>query len=452
MKKYYAILVFLFIATSALHAQGVLLTQDFSKSNNVSDYWNANPTSGQFNLISSNYTTPLLSGDPAYYKAGIGTSQIINSKLQFDLRPTYKGADLYPTGGNVFFTADNSFNHLMMVEFKLNYSRSQQEGILPKPAILWFNNISLFYFGRDNSTEYFISIPDYQYHTQNSGVVQAPFYDGPAGNTFSGEHVIKLIVNNSESSGYYYKSLTVPAHSIAMYVDDVFQKISNYSFNRFRRDLNMNFETSSYHGMSQYDNLQQTPATHQIILDDFKIEDLTLSKLPVTLINFEGNSQEETTSLKWLTSEELNSDRFEIEHSTDAKEWRFIDYISAAGNSGKPTNYSYVHTNPNSGINYYRLKMIDIDKSFAYSRIVEVNKPSQLKIYPNPVTNLLTIDDGGKKEIRAVKIYDLRGQVVKTVILKEDKVDLSKVSPGLYTLKVIEKSGKEINSKIVVQH
>ncbi len=103
--------------------------------------------------------------------------------------------------------------------------------------------------------------------------------------------------------------------------------------------------------------------------------------------------KDSTSLLTWITSTELNSDYFEIERSTDAKSWINLGIVQAAGNSNAKNNYNFVDSIPESGLNYYRLKMVDLDGTFAYSRIKSVNFPefSWAKLYPNPVNDVLQI-------------------------------------------------------------
>jgi hypothetical protein len=118
--------------------------------------------------------------------------------------------------------------------------------------------------------------------------------------------------------------------------------------------------------------------------------------LPVKLIRFAARKDAETTLLLWETAEEINSDRFEIERSTTGKQWETIGSIPAQTNepgSGiaektSISTYSFTDAFPVRGQNLYRLKMIDLDSTFAYSKIevVSFDRPDDILLYPNPVT------------------------------------------------------------------
>lgn len=91
--------------------------------------------------------------------------------------------------------------------------------------------------------------------------------------------------------------------------------------------------------------------------------------LPIELLYFDCYSIDNRIELRWSTSTETNSDRFEIEHSLTGVSWITIGTITAQGNSIQPYNYIYSDNIPQQGTNYYRLKMIDLDGSYTYSGI-----------------------------------------------------------------------------------
>jgi hypothetical protein len=101
----------------------------------------------------------------------------------------------------------------------------------------------------------------------------------------------------------------------------------------------------------------------------------TLTPIPVTLSNFSAaNKNNSQVQLAWQTEQEINSNYFMAEASTDAVNWQAVKQILAAGNSSRPINYSIIDTRPlifNSSL-YYRLKMVDKDAMFRYSDIVSV--------------------------------------------------------------------------------
>ena len=175
--------------------------------------------------------------------------------------------------------------------------------------------------------------------------------------------------------------------------------------------------------------------------------------LPVTLIHFAARAEGETTNLNWSTSTETNSDRFEIERRND-KSWSKIGSVISGKESVSTQNYSYVDVNPLNGENLYRLKMVDRDGSFAYSRIESVTfkLENSVKLFPNPVVNSEKLDIGVKdwSMIRSVRIVNVVGKVVfesGNSVVNGIKTD--NLTSGSYVVQVIQKDGKIETRKFV---
>ncbi|MDQ6480543.1 PKD domain-containing protein [Dyadobacter sp. LHD-138] len=183
--------------------------------------------------------------------------------------------------------------------------------------------------------------------------------------------------------------------------------------------------------------------------------------LPVTLVSFTATKTEAYSQLTWTTTEESNSDHFEVQHSHDAANWAVAGKVNASGESKAVINYAFRHDKPVSGSNYYRLKMIDQDATYAYSRIVSVRfeGESNLNVYPNPVSDFLQIKNENKQLIKSVEIIDIAG---KTVYLNSSErglsdilskgVDISKLPSGAYVVRVSGVNGIVSTSKIIVAH
>ncbi|HWV33900.1 MAG TPA: cadherin-like domain-containing protein [Dyadobacter sp.] len=121
--------------------------------------------------------------------------------------------------------------------------------------------------------------------------------------------------------------------------------------------------------------------------------DIVSDPLPVTLAYFDVQKKEAMTWLEWRTTEETNSAYFDVQRSTDTRNWSVIGTSNAAFESHTARNYTFIDSIPEPGLNYYRLKMVDADGSFAFSGIRSLSFPefSWAEVYPNPVDDLLRI-------------------------------------------------------------
>ncbi len=175
--------------------------------------------------------------------------------------------------------------------------------------------------------------------------------------------------------------------------------------------------------------------------------------LPVKLRSFEAAREGSQSVLSWVTTEEENAGFFEIERSGDGRDWQRIGTQTAAGESKVQLSYQYTDAVPLSGINYYRLKMVDNDMTFAYSKIATVSFGDQegVTLYPNPVTDLLKINS--KRPVGEVAIFSQSGE---KQFLSEsydsEGIDVSGLRSGLYLVQFKDMSGARYTRKVLIKH
>ena len=179
-----------------------------------------------------------------------------------------------------------------------------------------------------------------------------------------------------------------------------------------------------------------------------------IKSLPVTIVAFKVSKENNSANISWSTSEETNSDVFQIERSADAKNWIYIGEKAAAGDSKGLRNYSFSDLSPLSGINYYRLKMIDRDQTFAYSSINQINfSENLLYIFPNPTSGLLRFDRSLHANVKKVQLLNTTGKVIfKTEQIPENGINVrGLVTNGTYVVIIDQKDGSRSVHKIVVK-
>lgn len=171
--------------------------------------------------------------------------------------------------------------------------------------------------------------------------------------------------------------------------------------------------------------------------------------MPVELNTFSASVVENKVELKWNTATEVNNYGFYIQRyslgsmsssgskvqNADSGEWSSIGFVKGSGNSNSPKQYSYIDSKPGGGNVDYRLKQIDNDGSFKYSKIVEVSlsEPTKFELmqnYPNPFNPTTTIQyDIPKASYVTLKVYDILGNVVDELVNKEQQ-------PGKYNVQL----------------
>ena len=166
------------------------------------------------------------------------------------------------------------------------------------------------------------------------------------------------------------------------------------------------------------------------------------SPLPVTLMAFKAVSENGSANLKWQTTSETNSSHFEIQRSSDARNFVTIAKVSSNINSSISRSYDYTDINLLSGTYYYRLKMVDLDQTSAYSKIeqVKVMSDNALNVYPNPVSKRIYIKS--ELKIMSIEIVNAAGRKYynSTKENKEMDIDVSNWPTGIYVMKI---NGKE---------
>ncbi len=187
----------------------------------------------------------------------------------------------------------------------------------------------------------------------------------------------------------------------------------------------------------------------------YYFENITpVSTLPVELLSFSAEpTQAETVALLWKTATEIANDGFEILHSTDAENWRSIGFVKGNGNTNEANTYDFMHKNPASKLNYYKLKQIDFDGQYEYSDIVRVNIKSGLMnteiiaVYPNPLEDELNIDFEGEINIEVVNIT---GEVL--IKSQEKMINVKTLSSGIYFLRIYSENNELLSTQKVIKN
>ncbi len=164
---------------------------------------------------------------------------------------------------------------------------------------------------------------------------------------------------------------------------------------------------------------------------------------PLQLINFSAITKSDKVLLQWQSSDEINTVYFIIQGSTDGSSFTDIGNLSAFGSGAN--NYHFTDALPINGICYYRLKMVDKDASYRFSKVVSVifNTNASLRLYPNPANVALQVAlQSEKVEKGILQILDIGGKLVLQEKIQLQvgsnsfSVNTSSLPKGSYTLRV----------------
>jgi hypothetical protein len=181
------------------------------------------------------------------------------------------------------------------------------------------------------------------------------------------------------------------------------------------------------------------------------VKNFTGPLLPVELSAFTSTVNGRQVNLNWETKTEINSSKYEVERSLAATTtWTTVGTLQAAGTSNAPKKYSYTEKNLQAGKYQYRLKMIDNDGTFKYSKVVEteVSLPKSFEVsqnYPNPFNPTTKIDYQVPVDSKVVvEVYNITGQKVIELVNQEQSAGYytvnfgsSNLSSGVYIYRVV---------------
>jgi hypothetical protein len=136
--------------------------------------------------------------------------------------------------------------------------------------------------------------------------------------------------------------------------------------------------------------------------------------LSTELLRFRADLQNNEVLCLWTTLQEKNCDFFELEHLNKNSVWEKIAQVEAIGEVSSLSDYSVFHPFPHQGINYYRLKIVDLDGSFFYSNVAAVTlKESNGISYWWESTNSIGVRiESLNNELLDLSLYDASAKLI----------------------------------------
>jgi hypothetical protein len=166
--------------------------------------------------------------------------------------------------------------------------------------------------------------------------------------------------------------------------------------------------------------------------------------LPVTFSEFDIYCAQGGAGIRWSTASERNSDYFSVEKSVDGKSFQSVAKLYAAGNSSAKIHYEWIDHDYTTAA-YYRIKEVDLDGKYIYSRVVfascQMEEEQSVNVFPNPAVNFLNYNLNVKNSGSvSADVMDCAGNVVKsekfsaTQGVNISSIDIRTLSDGFYIL------------------
>jgi hypothetical protein len=184
--------------------------------------------------------------------------------------------------------------------------------------------------------------------------------------------------------------------------------------------------------------------------------DINCLVLPVQMLSFEAKPDQRMVNVTWATASERNSAYFEVQRSEDATTWERLGQVAAGGNTQNTSSYAFVDENPHSGLNFYRLRQVDINGDEVYTDHVAVlfrRTGLPIEVYPNPakesISASFTAEMAGVMQWR---VMDMSGRIVEQGTFSAQngtnrmEVNLTRVESGSYMLELMDGAGVHLGN------
>ena len=300
----------------------------------------------------------------------------------------------------------------------------------------------------NGSTAYPVTVPA-------GASVTAAYFDG------SNYTQTALIMNNNGTSATVYSPyIDMPSGlSAGSYTFSYPAGFSNTAYSSLLSSNNTMGTTSAttFSLLANVANFTSTAGTTTTTLAATGASEIyfasSVTVLPVVLVSFRALQNKCVATLSWQTSTEINSSYYSVEYGNDGNSFSQLTKIASKNSS---TGASYTDAvKLNSGINYFRLRMVDIDGHFTYSATIALNAngncsaAGNVAVSPNPAIDIVNIQ--GLQINSLVRLVDINGKKLMKLIATNtnQQLNISQYAKGVYLLQVEDATGAVRTVKIV---
>ncbi len=183
--------------------------------------------------------------------------------------------------------------------------------------------------------------------------------------------------------------------------------------------------------------------------------------VPIELVLFTGEVQEEGNKLYWITATEMNVDYYNLYRSVDGINFEEIAAVDSRGNTNQTSTYEHLDKHAPMGTSYYKMESVDNDGTRDYSEVIALYRGDKgfqiLALSPVPVVDIMQVSYSHVAAEKLVaNVYDVNGRLVQSRIVESQAglnsitVDMTGVAAGAYILEIAGESA-QVSSKFVKQ-
>ncbi len=182
--------------------------------------------------------------------------------------------------------------------------------------------------------------------------------------------------------------------------------------------------------------------------------------VPVKWIDFTGvKVRNNAVKLNW-TVNEIDNHHYVVERSIDGNKFSSIGEVLASTVAGNEHSYSFLDNSPFASKNYYRIKQVDKNGSYSYSKIISVTIDESLGswvVYPNPTTDKVNLFCNANYNNMQIEVYDAIGKLIYSQTKEKANkgevisVSLNNLAKGVYSIKIQANNAATTTKKVLVQ-
>ncbi len=214
--------------------------------------------------------------------------------------------------------------------------------------------------------------------------------------------------------------------------------------------INPNSQNTNVTGLSAGNYVFELVVTNTcgIFKDTVNLYFSNAGGLPVKLLSFSGNRKNENTDLLvWQVVDEQDMKHYEVLASENGFDFKTTGTVAISNSSANNKTYDFSNNIISSSINFYRLKMVNIDGSFAYSNILKLSNKQKnintLDVMPNPAKASLFVHiNATQAHSSIIEIVNFLGQTIFKKNIQNIKgintipIDVSNLQRGVFFIKV----------------